>query len=93
MARSRWKKVYFDYGIWRKLKKMERKNYLDMIPVIYNRSSSIPESFYPAILKVHKGKITSRLVVSDLHHNYKFGEFSYTRKPFYFPMKRSNKKN
>ena len=93
MARSRWKLVYFEFNIWRKIKKSKKRKYVNTKPIIFSRKSTVPSAFFPFIFTVDKGKIDARLVVSELNIGYKFGEFSFTRKPYHFPMRRTNQKN
>jgi len=91
MARSRWKLKYFSRSVWRKIiglkknKKLKRRGF-------YDRSSTIPECFFSYIIRIHKGRKVRKLVIDNLNVGKKFGKFSFTKKPFYFPPKRSKKK-
>lgn len=44
------------------------------------------------MIRVHKGKKYRRLFVNDYNVNFKLGEFSFTRKPYHFPLKKSSKR-
>jgi len=91
MARARWKLSYFSAGIWRKIKFLKKNNYVKR-RIFYDRSSTIPSCFYFNIIRVHKGKRYRRLLSTRYIVGKKFGEFSFTRKPYHFPPKKSKKK-
>jgi len=93
MARSRWKLVYFEFNIWRKLRKAKKRRYLSSQSILFSRKSTIPAYFDSFVFLLDKGKLESRIAISELHVGYKFGEFSFTRKPYHFPMRRTNQKN
>lgn len=92
MARSRWKLSYFSRSIWRKIVSVKKNKKLRK-RVIFDRSSSVPSCFYFKYFRVHKGRRSRSLFINNLIVGKKFGEFSFTRKPFYFPSKRTKKKN
>lgn len=89
MARSSWKFKYFSKSIWRRIihffkyKKFKYKKYN-----FYERSSNIPDCFKNRFLKIHKGNTSRKLLVNKYNVGKKFGEFSFTRKPFHFPLKK-----
>ncbi len=56
--------------------------------VFYDRASTIPSCFVGCIVAVHKGNKRRRLLVHKYNVGYKFGEFSFTRKPFFFPFRK-----
>lgn len=92
MARSRWKLIYFSKSIWRKIsiinknKKMRRR-------ITFDRSSSIPNCYISKLCRIHKGRRGRNLLINFLMVGKKFGEFSFTRKPYHFPSKKTKKKN
>lgn len=92
MARSRWKLKYFSNSVWRKIvglkknKKLKRRYF-------YDRSSTIPDCFFACLMRIHKGKKIRKILVEEKIIGKKFGEFSFTRKPFYFPSKKKKNKN
>jgi ribosomal protein S19 len=60
---------------------------------IYSRSCSVPSFLVGANIKLYKGK---HHVVTKILNNcvgYKFGEFAFSRKPFFFTVKEKKKKN
>nr|YP_010632199.1 ribosomal protein S19 [Cryptocaryon irritans]WBP62315.1 ribosomal protein S19 [Cryptocaryon irritans] len=59
---------------------------------IYTRSSCIPKNFNKVTFLIHKGNLIKLLKYSKYLNSFKFGEFSFTRKPFYFPLKNKKKK-
>lgn len=93
MARSRWKLSFFSNFLWRRIiffkkkKQLRKKN-----SVLYSRSSNIPFCFIDNYFRIHKGNNFRRLQVNFFNVGYKFGEFSFTRKPFHFPLKKMNKR-
>ena len=91
MARSKWKLIYFSNSFWRKIKFLKTKKRVKR-RIFYDRASSIPRSFLLHVLRIHKGKKYRRLIVTLFNIKKKLGEFSYTRKPFHFPPKKTKKK-
>ena len=91
MARSRWKLEYFSNSVWRKIVAL-KKNKRIRRRVFYDRSSTIPDCFFSYQFKVHKGRRFRKLLINYYIVGKKFGEFSFTRKPFHHPVKRSKKK-
>jgi len=93
MARSRWKLSYFSNFIWRKIIFIKKKSdFKNKKPIFYNRSSSIPNCFVNYYFRVHKGNNFRRIMANAYNVGRKFGEFSFTRKPFHFPLKKMNKR-
>lgn len=92
MARSRWKLKYFSISVWRKILGL-KKNKKVKRRIFYDRSSNIPDCFFAYLIRIHKGKKFRKLLIETDNIGKKFGEFSFTRKPFYFPNKKSKKKN
>jgi ribosomal protein S19 len=58
---------------------------------IFCRSSAIPKDFFRKTAYLYKGEIDTRIEFSKYAINYKFGEFSFSRKPFSFPQKKKKK--
>lgn len=71
---------------------LKKKDFLRRTKLFYDRSSTIPECFTTYFIRVHKGKRFRRLGVNLFNVGFKFGEFSYTRKPYHFPLKKSLKR-
>jgi len=96
MARSRWKVSYFSKFIWRLiyiLKKREGHRYYKFfkktrIP-IFSRKSVIPKCFTGMSVSIHKGSNFRKLIVDNLTAGYKFGEFGFTRKLYFYPLKKN----
>lgn len=88
MARSKWKNKFFSFDLWKKIifikqnlfKKVTKKDK-------HFRSSSIPLCFNLLKIGIHKGNIFKKLYITKHIVGYKFGEFSFTKKPFYYPKK------
>ncbi len=93
MARSKWKNRFFTFDVWKNiilvkqniLKKVSKKNK-------FFRSSSIPNCFTSLRINLHKGNIFKKIFVTKQLVGYKFGEFSFSRKPFFYPKKDVKKK-
>ena len=60
---------------------------------IYNRSLPITSLYQNFRFLVHKGNSFRKLIFSQLMVGHKFGEFAFTRKPFYYPIKDKKKNN
>lgn len=92
MARSKWKLAYFTPSIWRKILLLKRRKFLRSRKVYFDRSSHIPECFSGYSLRIHKGRRYRRLYINSYITGYKFGEFSFSRKPFHYPLRKSLKR-
>ncbi len=75
MSRSIWKGPYISKCLFRKstLKKNTIK--------IWDRASIIPYKLMNKSVLIHTGKEFRKIFISRHKIGYKFGEFSYTRKP------------
>lgn len=93
MARSRWKLCYFETSIWRRIQRIVNDKIKKLSKISYSRRSTIPLIYIYRGIFIHKGAKVRRCVIDPLKVGYKFGEFSFTRKPFHFPTKKTNKKN
>lgn len=60
--------------------------------VITDRSSVIPNLYLNKNVQIHKGTNFRKLFISKTIIGYKFGEFSFTKKPFKFPIKLKKRK-
>lgn len=91
MARSKWKFFFFSNYIFRsifnKKAQIKKKNKL-----FFNKSSTIPISLKNHSFFIYKGNLAKTLIVIKYIQSLKFGEFVFTRKPFYFPIKEAKKK-
>lgn len=96
MGKSNLKLLFFSKNTWRYLfikfhnlkyfyKRLRRK-------VIYTRSSYIPKAFSFLNLKLFKGNLKLRLFFKKKLTGCRFGEFSFTRKPFFFIPKAKKQK-
>jgi ribosomal protein S19 len=70
----------------------KKKKFFSRKLIFFSRASTVPKCFLNYHFRIHKGLIFRRLVVNLYNVGYKFGEFSFTRKPFHFPIKKSQKK-
>jgi len=93
MARSRWKLSYFSKNIWRKIVFYKNIGVLrKRWKIFFDRSSTIPRCFSSHKIRIHKGKYSRKLLIHMYNVGFKFGEFSFTRKPFHFPLKKMKKR-
>ena len=60
---------------------------------IYSRSCSIPSFLSGSELILYKGKNPVVIKITNNFIGYKFGEFAFSRKPFFFTVKEKKKKN
>lgn len=91
MARSKWKFIFFSKKI---LHKLVSFSYIKKPSRIFlkARSTTIPFLFYKKKLSSYQGLTWNKFKVKHLHVGHKVGEFSLTKKPFYFPIKEKKKK-
>ena len=59
---------------------------------IYSRKSFIPLCFRGAVVSIHKGYVFRKLELNKYFINSKFGEYAYTRKLYYYPLKKKNRR-
>lgn len=88
MARSKWKLIYFSKNIWNLLFKIKLKKKFNLLKkiIIFNRNSSIPSSFSGLNVFIHKGNFFKKITLLKYYSSLKFGEFSFTKKPFKYPL-------
>lgn len=93
MSRPRWKLNFFSNYIYKnifylKVKKANKKK------IIFNKASNIPKLYSNTSSLIFKGNVFKKLKVSKFNVGLRFGYFTITRKPFYFPdnKKKSGKR-
>jgi len=90
MARSSWKGIHYNYTYFKRIYRYKLTN-KSKNRYIFCRNSSIStifgENYY-----IYNGKIFNSLSITDILLNKKFGEFSVTRKPFFFSKKNKKKR-
>jgi ribosomal protein S19 len=59
---------------------------------IFNRASLVPRCFSGLYVYIHKGKSYRRIIMHDVHRKFKFGEFSFTRKLYFYPLKKKHRR-
>jgi|GWRWMinimDraft_12_1066020.scaffolds.fasta_scaffold21279_2 small subunit ribosomal protein S19 len=79
MARANWKGPYF--------KNQKVNNYKN----IGLRNSEIMPSFVGKIYYIYNGKSNTKIIVLEEMVGFKFGEFSFTRKEFFFSKNNGTK--
>lgn len=87
MSRSKWKGPYMDAKSEKSLKK-SAKSY---IKTRISRDVTIVPKFVEHILEVHNGKKLIEIIVTEEMIGHKFGEFSSTRKRFFFKKTKTKK--
>lgn len=80
MGRSKWKGPYINIKDLKALEK-SKKNYIK--PII-SRNTTILPKFVEQTLKIHNGKNFIEILVTEEMIGHKVGEFSSTRKRFFF---------
>lgn len=91
LSRSRWKLIHFTNSIWRKIIFFKKNGLLKSKKIFYERSSTIPSCFNFSTILIHKGLKFRKLNVTPSHIGFKLGEFSFTRKPYHFPLKKNKR--
>lgn len=87
MGRSKWKGPYIDEKNLKTLKN-SKKNYLK---IIISRNTLILPKFVEKTFDVYNGKKFVEITVIEEMIGHKFGEFSSTRKRFYFKKTKTKK--
>ncbi len=91
MAQLKKNFFFFSNSFWRLL--LNKKNLLKKNKkLLFSKTSVIPFSFKDKEFLIYKGNIAKTLAVNKFMVGYKLGEFIFTRKPFYFPLKETKKK-
>jgi ribosomal protein S19 len=92
MARSKWKNKFFSLSLWKNIINI-KQNFLKKVffKNKFYRSSSIPKCFCSYFVNIHKGNIYKRMLINKNVIGFKFGEFSFSRKPFFYPKKDKKK--
>ncbi len=91
MSRSSWKHFFFHHAVIKKIKITLLKK-LVLGRLVFTRSSNIPILFEGSQYFIYNGSIYNRIKINDYFLNKKFGEFSITKKPFFFPKKNKKKR-
>lgn len=92
MARVTWKHSFFSKSIFKKILITKLFNYnLKKFPIM-SRCSAIPHALLNSKIGVHNGMHFVFIHVTKFMIGRKFGEFSFTRKNFFFPLKEKKKK-
>lgn len=88
MDKLKWKPVSFQKDLWRFLyflkSNVKKKKKLKRL---FNRASPVPSCLVNNTVGVYKGNIFKKLFITKFLVGYKLGEFSFTRKPFTYPIK------
>lgn len=91
MARSVWKYRYFAKSIFKKILISKLFNYnLKKFPIM-SRHSIIPTYLLNSKVGIHNGMTFVYIKITKFMIGRKFGEFSFTRKNFFFPLKEKKK--
>lgn len=87
MSRSAWKGFF----ICKNTKKLLIKSFLKkkrFLSWFFLRNSNLLNTNVGQTFKVHNGKFLKKNKTSVLHQLKKAGEFAFTRKPYFFPLKK-----
>ena len=71
----------------RRLKRKPIKKFIS-----FNRNTSLSSSFLLSKIFLHKGNASRRFEYRNYMRCYKLGEFSLTKKPFFFPHRRKKRR-
>ena len=85
-SKSIWIKIFFikKSGILNLKKKITSNK-------IYDRKSLVPLCFNGLSLFIHKGVNYRKINIFRANVGYKFGEYAYTRKLYYYPLKKKRR--
>lgn len=93
MARAKWKFLFYSRDVFLKSIILNvKRNLIGKNKIVFTKSSSIPYFFLNRKVNIYKGFFFRKLLVNKFICGYKFGEFSFTRKPFKFLAKVNVKK-
>ena len=84
MSRSKWKGPFVSNSLLNKTIKNKKEI------ITKSRNSTILPSFLGKSFKIYNGKIFHKILITEKMIGYKLGEFSPTRKKFFY--KKTNKK-
>lgn len=90
MARSSWKFNYIINSSYKNIFLSKFKQ-LKKVNKIFSRSSSVLKHFLKKNVYIYKGNMFVKILFNRYCVGYKIGEFSVTRKPFSFPLKKSKR--
>jgi ribosomal protein S19 len=58
---------------------------------VRGRDLVISPTYAPSVLSIHKGNKYNKIRITEFMVGHKLGEFSFTRKPFKYPIKKKKK--
>lgn len=91
MARSSYKGYYYCRRTikqtYLKINKITKK-----LSFYLKRSTNIPNILLPSIIRVESGLFNKKKILTSFMLCLKGGQFSFTRKPYFYPFKKKNKK-
>lgn len=90
MARSSWKFQYINSFLYKNMFLSKYKN--TKISKIFNRNSVVVKFLCKKSFYLYKGNLFPKIPFTKFMQGYKIGEFSITRKPFSFPLKKKSKR-
>ena len=91
MARSRWKLSYVNYKLVRVLLKKKKQKNKSKVLYVFDRSTTTPQNFVNSFFFIHKGNSFKKITFKKYFFGRKLGEFSFTKKPFFFPLKKKKR--
>lgn len=91
MARSQYKNNYYSKSLWKTILK-KKLNKVVWNRLIFNRASSIPNILSKDKYFIYNGNIFNKVNISSTLGSKKFGEFSVSKKPFFYPKKDKKKR-
>jgi len=56
------------------------------------RNSSVPNFFNNLVIRIQSGLFRKKKYIRPLMASFKLGQYSFTRKPYFYPFKKRNKK-
>lgn len=92
MAQNLKKLPIFNKYLVMQILKKSNKSFTNQYIHIFSKSLTILKGFEGLSIRVYKGNLFRKVVINKYFINYKFGEFTHTRKPFTYPIVKKKKK-
>ena len=93
MGNLNWKLNFISKSIFKKILLLKiNKELKGRNRIIFKKSDIIIKNFLNKKFLIYKGCFYRSLVINKFILNYRFGEFSYTRKPFRYMLKAKKNK-
>lgn len=90
MARSNYKFSYFCRTTIKNMYNLYSEPKM-LIDLKMHRAATLPRCYVFRSVKIHGGSRYKKYIVNNLKLGFKSGEFVFTRKPYFYPLKKKKK--